>query len=121
MAGHRIQRITEDIKRVLPGIMRGMKDPRVNGMLSVVRVEVSGDASVATIYISAMEGLDKAKDAVKGLEHASGYVRNELNQTLQLRKSPELRFIADDSIAYSAEISERLRKLNEGNKEKGDE
>lgn len=110
MAGYRINRTSEDIKREIISIMRELKDPRITGMLTVVRVEVTNDLSYAKVYISAMEGLETAKTAVKGLTSAAGYIRREIGNRLHLRKAPEIKFIADDSIAYGMEIS---RKLNE--------
>ncbi len=105
MAGYRIDRVSEDIKREIIAIIRELKDPRVlDKMLTVVRVEVSSDASYAKVYISALEGLDTAKEAVKGLKSATGYVRREVGKRLHLRKTPELVFIADDSIEHGMNI-----------------
>ena len=105
MAGYRIDRVSEDIKREIIAIVRELKDPRVlDKMLTVVRVEVSSDASYAKVYISALEGLDTAKEAVKGLKSAPGYVRREVGKRLHLRKTPELVFIADDSIEHGMNI-----------------
>ena len=70
MAGYRIDRVSEDIKREIIAIMRELKDPRIQGMLTVVRVEVSSDLSFAKVYVSAMEGLETARLAVKGLTSA---------------------------------------------------
>ena len=111
MPSHRSGRINEDVKRELTDILRTVKDPRVSGMLTVVRVEVSRDLSYATARISAMEGIDRARQSVKGLSAASGYIRRQLGQRLQLRKVPELRFVADDSIEYSADIARILKDL----------
>ena len=111
MPSHRSGRINEDVKRELTDILRTVKDPRVSGMLTVVRVEVSSDLSYATARISAMEGIDRARQSVKGLSAASGYIRRQLGQRLQLRKVPELRFVADDSIEYSADIARILKEL----------
>ena len=111
MPSHRSGRINEDVKRELTDILRTVKDPRVSGMLTVVRAEVSNVLSYATVRISAMEGLDKAKESVKGLTAAAGYIRRELGQRLKLRKIPELRFVADDSIEYSAGIARILKEL----------
>ena len=110
MSGHRLQRTAEDIKRELTDILRGLKDPRITGLLSVVRVNVSGDLSYATVYISAVEGIETAKKSVEGLKAAAGYIRREIGNRLKLRKSPDLRFIADDSIEKSAVISQILSK-----------
>ena len=86
MASHRIDRTTEDIKRELTAIFRELKDPRVQGiLLSVVRVEVTSDLSYCKIYVSAMEGLEKAKNAVQGLKSAAGFIRHELGSRLSLR------------------------------------
>ena len=108
MAGFRTDRISEDIKREVIAVMRELKDPRIQGMLTVVRVEVSNDLSYAKVYVSAMEGIETAKLAVKGLKAASGYIRREVGQHLHLRKSPEFNFIADDSIEHGMKIFEKL-------------
>lgn len=105
MAGYRIDRVSEDIKREIIAIIRELKDPRVmEKMLTVVRVEVSSDASYAKVYISALEGLETAKEAVKGLKNATGYIRREVGKRLHLRKTPELLFVADDSIEHGMNI-----------------
>lgn len=113
MSGHRIERTTEDIKRELTAIFRELKDPRVqNVFLSIVRVEVTNDLSYCTVQVSAIEGLDKAKEAVKGLKSAAGFIRRELGHRLKLRHVPELLFNATDSIEYSANISRILGSLD---------
>lgn len=113
MAGHRMGRVTEDIKRELTAILRELKDPRVRGLISIVRVDVTSDLSYCTVYISAMEGMDRAKEAIRGLKSASGFIRHELGARLSLRKVPELIFKATDSIEYSANISRILNDLKE--------
>ncbi len=95
--------------------MRELKDPRISGMLTVVKVEVSGDLSYAKVYISAMEGIDAAKSSVKGLESAGGYIRKQLGSRLHLRKSPELKFIADDSIAKGMDLFEKIKEISNEN------
>ena len=113
MANHKLGRTTEDIKRELTDIFRSLKDPRVTAcFLSIVRVEVTNDLSYCTVYVSALEGMDKAKEAVKGLKSAAGYVRRELGHRLRLRHVPELIFTPTDSIEYSAEISRILHSLD---------
>lgn len=120
MPGHRIDRITEDIKRELIHILREVKDPRVSDMISVVKVDVSNDLSYAKIYISDIGGIEKAKESVKGLKAACGFIRKRLSSTLHLRKTPELKFIADDSIEKGFDLFNKLNSL-EIPEEKDDE
>ena len=105
--------MSEDIRRIISGKMRDLKDPRINGgeMLTVVRCEVARDGSFCKVYISSLEGFDKAKQAVKGFESASGFLKREISNVLGLRKAPELKFVADDSAEYSARISETLKRV----------
>lgn len=113
MAGHRLERTTEDIKRELTAIFRELKDPRVQqAFLSIIRVDVTNDLSYCTVYVSAMEGLDRANEAVKGLKSAAGFIRRELSHRLTLRYGPQLIFKATDSIEYSANISRILNDLD---------
>lgn len=112
MPNYRMDRTSEDIMRELTAILRTVKDPRVTGsMLSIVRVDVTRDMSYATVFISSMNGIEAAKEAVKGLKSAAGYMRRQLGQALKLRHTPELRFVADDSIAYSAGIAATLNRI----------
>lgn len=111
MAGYRIDRITEDIKRELVHILREVKDPRVSDMLTVVKVDVSNDLSYAKIYVSAVNGIEEAKESVKGLKAASGFIRSRLGSSLHLRKVPELKFVADDSIEKGFELFDKLKTL----------
>ena len=105
MAGYKINRITQDVKVALSELFREIKDPRVSKLLSIVKVEVTNDLSYATVYVSAIEGFDATVASVKALKGAAGYLRRELGARLKLRKVPELRFIADDSINISANIN----------------
>lgn len=114
MPSHRMERTTEDIRREVTAILREVKDPRVQGLISVVRVEVTNDLSYCTVYVSAMEGLEHAKEAVKGLKSAAGFIRRELGHRLSLRHTPELLFRATDSIEYGANINRLLNDLESG-------
>ncbi|MCR4925662.1 MAG: 30S ribosome-binding factor RbfA [Clostridiales bacterium] len=111
MAGYKTDRVSEDIRREIVAVMRELKDPRIQGMLTVVRVDVSGDLSYAKVYISAMEGIETAKLAVKGLTSATGYIRREVGQKLHLRKTPELKFVADNSVEQGVEIFRKLESV----------
>ena len=113
MPGNKLGRVTEDVSRELSAILRELKDPRVTGcLLSVVRVEVTNDLSYCTAYVSTVEGLDRSKEAVKGLKSAAGYIRRELGRRLKLRHVPELIFKATDSIEYGASISKIINDLD---------
>ena len=113
MANFKNQRLSEDIMREIAGLIRErVKDPRVNAMaVSVVRVELSGDSSHCKVFISSFNGVEDAKNAVKGLESASGMIRKEVTNRLHIRRCPELHFIPDNSIEHSAEISKMLNDI----------
>ncbi len=118
MPGHRLERITEDIHRELTAILRELKDPRVQqGLLSIVRVDVTNDLSHCTVYVSAMQGIQQAEEAVQGLKSAAGFIRREIGHRLRLRHVPQMHFTATDSIEYSANISRILKDWNEGKEE----
>ena len=108
MASNRIGRINEEIQRELAALIPTVKDPRVSGMISVTAVETTPDLKFAKIYVSA---LDKGgeEQVLKGLKSASGYLRRELGRSLNLRYTPELTFVRDDSINKGAHILEMLR------------
>jgi len=112
MPSYHINRAAEDMKRELTALLRELKDPRVQGkLLTVVRVHLSGDGSSAKIYISAMEGIEAAREAVKGLKSAGGFLRGEITRRLGMRKAPELRFIADNSIEEGTAILRTIESL----------
>ena len=111
-----INRESEDIKREITDIMRSLKDPRITGLLTIIRVDMFGDGSYCKVYVSSLDGFDAAKNAVKGLENAKGFIKRELGRRLTFRRMPELKFIADDGIARSAYISGLLIDLEKGAK-----
>lgn len=111
MPTYKTARNAEDIKRELTDIMRSLKDPRIAGMLSIVSLDLSRDGSWCKVYISSLEGMETAKNAVKGLSSAAGFVRREIGLRLNMRHTPEFLFIADDGIAHSADINKILKDL----------
>lgn len=123
MPNFRNGRLSEDIKREISGLIREeIKDPRVNaGLVSVVRTELSGDNSHCKVYISSLDGEEAAKTAVKGLESASGMMKRQISNRLHLRKCPELKFIADNSIEHSAEIARMLERIEDTEENKDEE
>ena len=108
MASNRIGRINEEIQRELSSLIPTVKDPRVTGMISVTSVNTTPDLKFAKIYVSV---LDKSQETqvLKGLKSAGGYLRRELGRTLNLRNTPELSFVPDDSIDHGARILSMLR------------
>ncbi len=108
MASNRMGRINEEIQRELAALLPTVKDPRVSGMISVTAVETTPDLKYAKVYISALD--KSAEDQVlKGLKSAAGYLRRELGRALELRSTPELSFVRDDSIDKGAHILQMLR------------
>lgn len=108
-------RMNEDIRRILSAQIRDLKDPRISGnadMLTVVRCDTAADGSFCKCYISCITGFDGAIEAVKGLENAKGLLRREISNVLHLKKAPDLKFIADDSVEYSVKINKILNSLN---------
>ncbi len=113
MASNRIGRINDDIQRVLSDRLRSVKDPRVSGqgMITVTRVETTGDLRYAKVWLSVF-GLQDEKEFKKGLKSASGWLRREIGSTLTLAYTPELVFEIDHSIEYGAKINGILEGLN---------
>ena len=121
MASNRINRINEEIQKELASLLRNLKDPRVqNTMISITRVETTPDLRFAKVYVSFLEE-DKAKDALKGLKSAGGYLRRELGRALNLRYTPELMWALDDSITYGAKMLKLINSLEVKNDEQPDE
>lgn len=111
MASNRIGRINEEIQRELSTLIRSVKDPRVSGMISVTAVDTTPDLKFAKIYISVLDKSD-CTQVLKGLKSASGWLRRELGHSLNLRYTPELTFVRDDSIDQGAHILDLLRDPN---------
>ena len=111
MASKRINGINQEIQKVLADLLRTVKDPRVqNTLISITRVETTPDLRFCKVYVSFLEE-NKASDAMKGLQSASGYLRRELSQSIQLRNTPQLQWALDDSITYGAKMLELINSL----------
>jgi len=111
MASNRIGRINEEIQRELAQQLRLLKDPRVQKtMVSITHVETTPDLRYAKVYVSLLDR-SCAKEVLAGLKSSGGFLRRALGKSLQLRYTPELQFIADDSIQHGAHILEILRQV----------
>lgn len=112
MASNRIGRINEEIQKELSELIRNLKDPRVQKtMISITRVQTTPDLRYAKVFVSFFDK-DSAKEAIRGLKSAGGYLRRELSARLQLRYTPELVWAEDDSITHGAHILDILSKLD---------
>ena len=106
---NRVSQINGELQRVLSSLLRQVKDPRVQGLTSVSRVDVSRDLSKCRVFVSVLEE-DKREGVIRGLTSASGFLRREAGRALGLRHMPQLQFILDDGIREGARI---LRLLND--------
>ena len=112
MANNRLARTNDDIQRVLSELLRSVKDPRVQqGMISVTRVETTGDLRYAKVWLS-VYGMQDEKEFKRGLKSASGWLRRELGNSMSLRYTPELVFELDHSIEYGAHIDQIIENLD---------
>ena len=110
---NRPNRINEAIKEEMASILRAVKDPRIGIMTSIVKVDTSRDLNYCKIYYSVLGDDDARKKTKEGLMSAAGFIRRELALRLNLRQTPELTFLEDDSIEYSIYLSEKLKQIHE--------
>lgn len=110
-------RINEEVRKELSNIVQHeIKDPRIAPMTSVTLVEVATDLKSAKAYISVLGDEKQQKDTLAGLKSAEGYIRRQLAHSINLRNTPEISFIADQSIEYAIHMSELIDQVNKGNK-----
>ena len=106
-------RINGEVQRVLAEIIRGgIKDPRISPLTSVIAVEVSPDLKTCKAWISVLGEKDAQKSTLDGLRSASGYIRNRLAKEINLRNTPEITFVIDQSIAYGVNMSHLIDEVN---------
>lgn len=106
-------RINSEVQRELSMIIReDIKDPRIHFMTSVTDVQVAPDLKTCKAYISVMGNEEEQQNTLTGLKSAVGYIRRELARRVNLRNTPEITFILDDSIAYGAEMSKKIADLH---------
>ncbi|MGN1158882.1 MAG: 30S ribosome-binding factor RbfA [Lachnospiraceae bacterium] len=106
-------RINEEVKRVLAEIIRSeIKDPRIHPFTSVVEVEVAPDLKTCKAWISVLGDEEAVKNTLAGLRSAEGYIKNQLARKINLRNTPEIRFIMDQSIAYGVSMSKLIDDVN---------
>ena len=115
-------RVNTEVQRELSSIIRGgLKDPRVAPWTSVVAAEVAPDRKTCKAYISVLGDEKAQKDTLEGLQSAEGYIRRELAHTLNMRNTPEITFVLDQSIEYGVNMSKKIDEVTKGMKTEGDE
>ena len=115
MASNRIGRINEEVQKELSALLRTVKDPRIAGaMLTITHVDTTSDLRYARIYVTALDRTGE-RDLMRGLKSAAGFLRRELGSRLNLRYTPELQFMSDDSIAHGAHILDLLSHVKPAN------
>lgn len=114
-------RINGEVLRELSGIIRtGIKDPRIHPMTSVVSVEVAPDLKTCKAYVSVLGDEEAQRDTLAGLKSAEGYIRRELARNVNLRNTPEIRFILDQSIEYGVSMSKMIDDVNRADRRGAD-
>lgn len=102
-------RINGEVQKVLADVIRGeIKDPRISSLTSVVAVEVSPDLKTCKAWISVLGDEKAQKDTLAGLKSAEGFIKNKVAKTINLRNTPEITFIMDQSIAYGVSMSKKI-------------
>lgn len=103
--------VNSAVKRELTQILRDVKDPAVDPFATVTKVEVTPDLQFCNIHISTLGSEESLSETIEGLDRAKGFIRRELAHRVNLRKTPELRFLPDRSVEYAIEMSKRIDEL----------
>ena len=106
-------RINAEVQHELANLIRGgIKDPRIHPMTSVTAVEVAPDLKTCRAYISVLGDEEEKRNTLQGLKNAEGYIRRQLAKTINLRNTPEIRFILDESIEYGVAMSKLIDEVS---------
>ena len=119
-SNNRTRRIAEEIRKIVSTMLiNGIKDPRINSLVSVTDVEVTSDLSYAYIYVSILGGDEES--TLDGLKSAWGYIRREVGKNIKIRHTPEIIFKIDDSLLKGMYMDELIKKVNNGYKDSSEE
>ena len=117
---NRTRRIGEEIRKIVSTMLiNGIKDPRINSLVSVTDVEVTNDLSYAYVYVSILGGDEES--TLEGLKSACGYIRREVGKSIKIRHTPEIIFKIDDSLLKGMYMDELIKKVNNGYKDSSEE
>ena len=119
-SNNRTRRIAEEIRKIVRTMLiNGIKDPRINSLVSVTDVEVTSDLSYAYVYVSILGGDEES--TLDGLKSACGYIRREVGKNIKIRHTPEIIFKIDDSLLKGMYMDELIKKVNNGYKDSSEE
>ena len=117
---NRTRRIGEEIRKIVSTMLiNGIKDPRINSMVSVTDVEVTSDLSYAYVYVSILGGDEES--TLQGLRNAESYIRREIGRSIKIRHIPQIIFKIDDSLLKGMYMDELIKKVNNGYKNSSEE
>ena len=119
-SNNRTRRIAEEIRKIVSTMLiNGIKDPRINSLVSVTDVEVTSDLSYAYVYVSILGGDEES--TLEGLKSVCGYIRREVGKSIKIRHTPEIIFKIDDSLLKGMYMDELIKKVNNGYKDSSEE
>ena len=122
MAKVRNERLREELKKTVSAIIFDMKDPRIPAVTSITDMDITPDLKYAKAHVSVYDtDPNAAKTAVDALNHAAGFIAHEVGSRMTIRRVPSIKFVGDDSIAYSVHISEVIRSLHKDDKPEQEE
>ena len=108
---NRMDRVNEELKKEISLVIdQSLKNPNITGIISVTKVKTSPDLKFARVYISIINSKSK-KNTLEGIKNAAGYIRSEIAKRVNLRYTPELNFVIDDSMEYGDKIENILKQI----------
>ena len=114
----RLPRINDELLRETAGTIRALKDPRIAGVVSVTKVETTNDLKYCKIFISVLGGPEEKSGTMEGLRAAAGFIRRELASRVNLRNTPELTFVLDESMERGFKLARLIDEVNKPLKER---
>lgn len=116
MAYPRVNRLNEEVKKIISDIIRNqLRNPAISSLTSVVAVDITRDLRYATVYISVLGNNSEKEETIKALEKSAGYVRREIGKQIKVRYTPEVIFKLDESIEKGIEMYNKISKITKDN------